>query len=257
MLVASIHVLRQHCTTHEVASFDRHSYSRISDQQDSKLATMAAIWNKVKNKGIETKLQGNISLLSRESNTRKKKFGVDLYDCLTTDKNKLLSVAAGTIFQSKQAELKQPFDTARDDMSGIQARRDIKQKDLDVLEVKGAHTMPDSTAGEKVKKAGASVSNAAAAAKIKAEMALLDREMKIRKEQFGLEVFELTKASDEAQKKGIKGAVAGVMSGLSQQEKDIQACIDEAKADVALIEAKITSKRREIEMLDDGVKINE
>lgn len=196
-------------------------------------------------------------MLERESNARKKKFGVDLYDCLTTDKNKLLSVAAGTIFQTKQAELKQPFDTARDDMSSIQIKKDIKQKDLDVLEVKGAHTMPDTTAGEKVKKAGAAVSNAATATKIKAEMALLDREMKIRKEQFGMEVFELTQASDADEKKGVKGAVAGVISSVSQQEKDIQACIDEAKADIALIEGKITSKQREIGMLDDDVKINE
>lgn len=211
----------------------------------------------MKNQGSKAKLQGNVSLLQRESTTRKKKFGVDLYDCLTTDKNKLLSVAAGTIFQSKQAELKQPFDAARDDMSGIQTKRDIKQKDLDVLEVKGAHTLPDTTAGEKVKKAAAAVSNAATAAKIKTEMALLDREMKIRKEQFGLEVFELTKASDAEEKKGIKAAVSGVMSGMSQQEKDIQACIDEAKADVALIEGKITSKEREIGMLDDAVQINE
>jgi hypothetical protein len=44
---------------------------------------------------------------------------------------------------------------------------------------------------------------------------------------------------------------------MSQQEKDIQACIDEAKADVALIEGKITSKEREIGMLDDAVQINE
>jgi hypothetical protein len=218
---------------------------------------MDGLWNKVKSKGIKTKLQGNISLLERESNTRKKKFGVDLYDCLTTDKNKLLSVAAGTIFQNRQAELKQPFDAARDDMSSIQVKRDIKQKDLDVLEVKGAHTLPDTTPGEKIKKAGAAVSNAATATKIKTEMALIDREMKIRKEQFGLEVFELTKASDADVKKGIKGAVAGVMSGLSQQEKDIQTCIDEAKADVALIEGNISSKQREISMLDDAVKINE
>ena len=205
----------------------------------------------MKNTGLKTKIHGEIALLEREATSRKKKFGVDLFDVLTQDKQKLLGVAAGTLFQGKQVDLKEPFDKARDDIAGIQAKKDIKQKDLDVLEVKGSHTLPDSTMNDKVKKAGKAVADAGTSAKLKTEMALLDRDMKIRKEQFGLEVFELVKASDSKEKQGISGAVQNALSNMSQQEKDIQACIDEAKADIALIEGKIESKRREIKMLDD------
>jgi hypothetical protein len=217
-------------------------------------------FQKAKNTAIKTKLRGDVALFEREVNTRKKKFGVELYDLMTNDKNKLLGMAAGTIFQNKQAEMKEPFDRARDDMGGIQARKDIKQKDMDVLEIKGAHSLPDNTAGEKVKKVGKSISDAGIHTKLRAEMALLDREMKIRKEQFGVEVFELTQASDEASSKKKRTSITDTVKNamkdkeVSQQEKDIQACIDEAKTDITIVDGKIQSKQREINMLDEEMK---
>ena len=210
-----------------------------------------SFWDKMKNKGLKTRCQAEIKLLERESNTRKKKFGVDLYDALTTDKKKMLNVVAGTIFKGKQAEVKEPFEKAKDDIAGILAKKEIKNKEIAVLEAHGSHTLPDYSAGDKAKKAAKAVSDAGKEAKIKAEMALLDREAKIRKEQFGLEVYALTTASDESAKKGVKGAVKNALANLSEQEKEIQQVIDEAKADVALIEGKITSKQREINLLDD------
>jgi len=216
---------------------------------------MASLWKKAKNAAIKTKIRGEIALLERECVGRKKKFGVELYNLLTNDKNKLLGITAGTLFEGKQKQIKEPFQRARDDMGGIQARKDVKQKDLDVLEVKGAHSLPDTTAEEKMRKVGKHMTDAGTSAKLKTEMALIDREMLIRKEQFGLEVFELTIASDEDQKKkGLKGVVKSALGNVSQQEKEIQSCVDDAKADVGLIESKIQSKRREINILDDEMQ---
>ena len=207
-----------------------------------------SVWDKMKKSGLKTKLRGEIALCERDIVGRKKTFGIELYDMMTTDKQKLLGVSAGTLFKDKQVELKEPFERARDDMAGIQARKDIKQKDLDVLEVNTADAMPDATLNEKMAKAGRAITNASNSTKLKAQMALMDRDMKIRKEQFGLEVYDLTKASEE-----------GGLDGLSEQEKDIQACIDTAKSDVASIEGKIKSKEDEIKMLDDemnGLNMN-
>jgi hypothetical protein len=213
-----------------------------------------SVWDKMKKTGQKTKLRGDIALIEREANGRKKRFGVDLYDSLTNDKNKLLGITAGTIFKGQQEELKEPFDRARDDIVGVQARKDIKQKDLDVLEVKGAHTLPDTTIGQKFTKAGRSVSNAGTGSKLRAEMAMLDREMKIRKEQFGVEVFDLSKASEGKESKGIKGAVANALSGLTQQEKDIQAIVDVAKKEIGEMEGRINSKQTEIGMLTEEMQ---
>jgi hypothetical protein len=210
-----------------------------------------SFFDKLKNKGLKTRCQAEIKLLERECNTRKKKFGVDLYDSLTVDKKKMLNVVAGTIFKGKQEEVKEPFERAKDDIAGVQAKKDIKNKELAVLEAHGSHTLPDYSVGDKAKKAGRAITDAGKEAKIKAELALLDREIKIRKEQFGLEVYAMTSASDEGDKKGVKGAVKNALANLSEQEKEIQQIIDEAKADVALVEGKITSKQREINLLDD------
>eukprot|EP00339_Tiarina_fusa_P015588 CAMPEP_0117005066 /NCGR_PEP_ID=MMETSP0472-20121206/5821_1 /TAXON_ID=693140 ORGANISM="Tiarina fusus, Strain LIS" /NCGR_SAMPLE_ID=MMETSP0472 /ASSEMBLY_ACC=CAM_ASM_000603 /LENGTH=211 /DNA_ID=CAMNT_0004706213 /DNA_START=122 /DNA_END=757 /DNA_ORIENTATION=- len=207
----------------------------------------------MKKTGQKTKLRGEIALAGRQIVGRKKTFGIELYDLVTNDKQKLLSVAAGTAFKGQQDSMKEPFERARDDIAGIQARKDIKQKDLDVLEVKGAHTLPDTTMGQKASKAGRAISEAGTGTKLRAEMALLDREMKIRKEQFGIEVFDLSVASDEGStKKGIAKRVSAAME--SETEKVIQACIDQAKKDVAFIQTGITSKQREIGSIDEEME---
>jgi hypothetical protein len=208
-------------------------------------------FDKAKKQAQRTKLRGDIILLERQTNTKKKAFGVEFYDLITNDKNMLLGVSAGTVFKGHREELKEPFERARDDIAGKKAQKDIHQKDMDVMEVKGAHTLPDATVGEKVNKAGAVMSNAASATKLSGKMALLDREMKIRKEQFGIEVFDYFSAPTDGEKKGgMKKRISEKISGLTQHEKDIQACIDAAKANVAEVEDKITSKNREIGFLD-------
>jgi len=214
------------------------------------------LWKKVKTTttafGTTTKLRGDITLLERDVTAKKKKFGIELYDLLTDDKKNLLGVAAGTIFKKQETELKEPFERARDDINEIQGRKDAKQQELDVLEVKSASTLPDTTVNEKMKKAGKAINDAAVSAKLKAEMALLDREIKARKEEFGIDVYELTKAAEEKKKGGISGAVTDALT--SQQEKDIQACIDRAKKDISPVETRMEGKKREIEQIKEESK---
>lgn len=210
------------------------------------------IWDKVKKEGQKVKLQGEIALLKRDITGRQKAFGVELYDLLTNDKQKLLGVSAGTLFKGQQEELKEPFERAREDVVGIQSRKDQKQKELDVLEVKGAHTLPDYTVGQKANKAGRAIANGAKGTKLQAEMAFLDREIKVRKEQFGVDVFALARNSEERKSKNPVKRLSTAVANLSQQEQDIQACIDKAKADVTRLEGKIHSKQMEIHSLNDG-----
>lgn len=214
------------------------------------------IWDKVKSGGQKVKLQGEITFLRREITGRQKTFGVELYNLLTNDKNKLLGMSAGTLFKGqseKQGELKDLFEGAREDIAAIEAKKDVKQKDLDVLEVKGAHTLPDSTMGQKANKAGRAFSNGAKATKLQTEMAWLDREIKVRKEQFGVDVYPVVQPTDEKDKsKNPVKRLSDAMANMSQQEQDIQLCIDKAKEDVNKLEGKIRSKETEIHSLDGG-----
>lgn len=209
---------------------------------------MSGWWDKVKKSTQKTKLRADIALAERESRSRQKKLGVDLYDVLTNDKQKLLGVSAGTLFKGKQDDLlKMALERARDDIAGKLARKEELQRKRDVLEVKGAHTMPDTTIGEKASKAGKAVTDAGTDTKLRAQQALLDREIKIRKEEFGLEIFHAVKPSEQKDR-GIKGAISNAIS--NDHEKDIQSVIDLAKKDVDAIDRKIQSLNRQMHMVD-------
>lgn len=212
------------------------------------------IWDKVKNNSKKLKLQGEISLLKREVNTRQKSLGVELYNIITNDKNKLLGMSAGTLFKSDQEELKDAFERARDDIANVGARKDILQNELDVLEVKSASTLPNTTVEQKMNKAGRAISNGARGTKLQAQMALLDREMKIRKEQFGVEVFADLKPSEGGKEKNPIKRISNAVAGLSKQEQDIMACIDTAIADVVKIEGRMKSKQHEISSIDEEME---
>ena len=212
-------------------------------------------WGNVKNAAEKTKLRGDIALTQRGITARKKKFGEDFYDVLTNDKQKLLGVSAGTLSvfkkgSQKDDELRNAFERVRDAIRGIQARKDELQKRLDVMEVKGSHTMPDETMGQKMSKTGKMFSDAGTGTKIRAQMTLIDREMKIRKEEFGVEVYDLAKTTVDKEKKGLKGAISKAMTGLSEQEKEIQTVVDTAKKDVEGIEGRVQSLERQMTFLD-------
>lgn len=209
----------------------------------------------MKNAAEKTKLRGDIALTQRGITARKKKFGEDFYDVLTNDKQKLLGVSAGTLSVFKKGlqkddELRNAFERVRDAIRGIQARKDELQKRLDVMEVKGSHTMPDETMGQKMSKTGKMFSDAGTGTKIRAQMTLIDREMKIRKEEFGVEVYDLAKTTVDKEKKGLKGAISKAMTGLSEQEKEIQTVVDTAKKDVEGIEGRVQSLERQMTFLD-------
>ena len=76
-------------------------------------------------------------------------------------------------------------------------------------------------------------------------MLLIDREIKIRKELFGLELFDILSETEENEtdgKKGIKKRISQTLSGVTQHEKDIQFTIDQFKKDISAIQERIRSK---------------
>eukprot|EP00536_Pseudo-nitzschia_multiseries_P000252 jgi/Psemu1/282195/fgenesh1_pg.4_\ len=214
------------------------------------------IWGSVKNAAEKTKLRGDVALAQRGITGRKKKFGVEFYDVLTNDKKKLLggSVSSGSlsVFKKNGQEdpLKDAFEKAHDDIRGMQARKEQLQLKLDVLEVKGSHSMPDRTMKQKMSKTGKMVTDAGTETKVRAQMALIDREMKVRKEEFGVIAYGHAKTTKDKGKKGLKGSISKAITNLSEHEKAIQAVVDTAKKDVDEIEGKVQSLQRQIMFLD-------
>ena len=157
----------------------------------------------VKKAAAKTKLQGEVLLIDREIASTKQKHGVLIYDALFQRHH-----AEGEKTPLPVEGLEAAFVAAMEDMADLQSKKLEKDHAIDALEEKqhaatkaAAETdqaegapattaTSHATAGERAKKAGKTIQNAGASTKLKAEMAYYSREMRVRKEIFGVQVFD-------------------------------------------------------------------
>lgn len=74
---------------------------------------------------------------------------------------------------------------------------------------------------------------------IQTDIALLDREVKSRKQSFGIEIYDLMEQLE-----------LDTSLSMEQKEAKIRNAFDQARKDIAVIEAKKECKREEIAVLD-------
>jgi len=91
---------------------------------------------------------------------------------------------------------------------------------------------------EKVRRASKSVVDAGAKQMLKTDIMFLDREINTRKQLFGTEIYDLMEELE---------AVEG-MSGQDKEAK-IRATFDNARKDIAVVQAKKECKREEMAVL--------
>lgn len=222
---------------------------------------MTGWFESVKNAAEKTKLRGNIILESNKKEGRKKEFGIQFYDVLTNDKQRLLGAVSSslTIFKKNpdDEDLGLAFEQANNDVRILKGRKEEFQQKLDIIEIKGSHTMPDVTLQQKISKNAKALTDAGNSTKIRAQMAIIDREIKIRKENFGVEVYDyvVVKTSD-TEKKGLKKSISKVLTrtSINEHEKEIQKVIDVAKNDIETQEARVISLERQIALLDSEME---
>ncbi|GKY91804.1 hypothetical protein MPSEU_000152100 [Mayamaea pseudoterrestris] len=201
-------------------------------------------WNRVKNEGAKAKLQAELKLLDREVNKRQKLFGVDLYDLLSQQ------AKLAPAFMSKlQAQVKEPYDQAKHDITKLQMDRLHLQEQIDLVQCNADRARPAYTTKGHLIKAGQTIKDTGIEAKLQAQVVLLDRNIKMRKETFGVDVFTLLQANPEAAKNNLIGNMA---AKLSSREQEIQKCIEKAKHDVTFIIKKKEYKEREIKERSSG-----
>jgi len=193
---------------------------------------MSGLWAKLQNAGRfvasagqKTKLKTEIALLDQNMKGRKQTFGVDVYDLMEQKK----TFGGKSETEPKVVEV---FESGEKDIAMIVEKKDAKQAEIDGL---GAQEgLPAETMGEKAKKAGNQARDAAVKTKIQAEMALLDREIKTRKQVFGVELFDAVMQ----------------LSGFEPTDTEVKAILDSAKQDVGEQQAKKDVKLEEINVLE-------
>jgi hypothetical protein len=194
---------------------------------------MSGFFQKVKNAGKfigaasqKTKLKAEIAFLDNTMKGRKQQFGVEMYDLM--DQKKTFGGKSET--EPKVVEV---FDAAEKDIAMIIEKKDAKQGEIDAL---GAQhkDLPAESYGEKAKKGVNQAKDAAVKAKIQAEMALLDREIKGRKQLFGIQLFDAVMQ----------------LESYDPTDTEIKAILDAAKQDLGEHQAKKDVKQEEINVLD-------
>ena len=193
---------------------------------------MNNIWGKVKNAGKfvqaagqKTKLKAEIALLDQNMKGRKQQFGVEMYDLMEQKK----TFGGKTETEPKVVEV---FEGCEKDIGMIIEKKDAKQAEIDGLGQTAG--LPAETVGEKAKKAGNQAKDAAIKTKVQAEMALLDREIKSRKQVFGIELFDAIMQ----------------LSAYDPTDTEIKAILDSAKQDIGEQQAKKDVKLEEINVLE-------
>jgi hypothetical protein len=220
---------------------------------------MASLWDKMKNTGTTAKLKGEIMLLEREKKVRKEQFGRDLYDLLNSEKGgNIFLVKTPSIFHSKEEAIRQPFERCKNNVESLLLDKHGHRQEIDRLQIDRERALPPTSNREKLDKAGQWVASTSAEGKHTAQIALLDRRIAQRKGEFGLEVYDAMHGDsrglgDDSSGRGnaVRAAVSTQLSKLSQKEKEIEDCVEQARKDVETIDRKIQSKRQEIRVLGE------
>lgn len=90
-----------------------------------------------------------------------------------------------------------------------------------------------------MKKAGKSVVDAGAKTMLKTDILFLDREIKTRKQKFGIEIYDLMEELENNDDLAV-----------SEKEAKIRASFDAARKDIAVIQAKKECKNEEMAVLE-------
>ncbi|KAL7581771.1 hypothetical protein ACA910_022304 [Epithemia clementina (nom. ined.)] len=92
---------------------------------------------------------------------------------------------------------------------------------------------------DKMKKAGKSVVDAGAKTMLKTDIMFLDREIKTRKQKFGIEIYDLMEELENNDDLAV-----------AEKEAKIRASFDAARKDIAVIQAKKECKNEEMAVLE-------
>jgi hypothetical protein len=213
----------------------------------------------VQNAGLRARLNGEILLIDRDLVARKKLFGVEIYDAIDVieKKNKTAILSTPNLFKGIEAQIKEPLELCRNEIRLMEGDKASKESEQTHLEVKRERDTKSNI--------GTWVSRSSADAKLTVEIALLERQIKIRKEKFGLDIWDIVahptslveNITTETKKEAGLGKVTGAMGGLakgvtskiavglgklSSDERTIQDIVEKAKEDVIFLERSKSRK---------------
>ena len=228
---------------------------------------MSGFFGKLKNTGVKAKLQGECAMLDREIKARKTKFGVELYDLIRKQEKEAPVKNMADIQGSFKSRIKEQWDKVREDIRQLEDKKAAFEVERTHEEVRRERGAPAVSVEERMAKAGSFVSSTGKETKLMAQIAMVDRDIKRRKEQFGIDVFEDAAAAMEKGgggtregggttkgggfKSGIKSAIGKGLQRVSPHEKNILHCVEMAVRDVESSTRSKNIRLREIDEIEE------
>ncbi|KAL3919622.1 MAG: hypothetical protein SGILL_003665 [Bacillariaceae sp.] len=176
----------------------------------------------------KAQLAAEIKLVERERTQRLQTMGVELYDLIDAQRKSQDSPSEGKI-RNVEKVLQVPLE---------KCSTDVRKWDLEVAEQQNTRELilvrPDKDKESLSRRVG----DQASMTKIATRIVFLQREMRLRKQEFGIQVWDVVSQPQW---------LHGDSCGLSKEELAVQACVNKAKDDIRLIEEKKNGKLEQIQ----------
>lgn len=207
---------------------------------------MQGVFDNVRKTAVKTKIRGEIALLDRQIYLLQCAFGIEYYDAV---------VAFGQQHRRYPipSAITNAFDQCRDD---IQVKLNEKAaKDLDIEHVvvnkERSAAMPPTANTSQLQRTSQWVTETATEGKLRLQVKLLERDIKLRKEQFGVAVFDAV-LQNATQKSNIKGALQN-MVGAGADERKVEEILRNSAREIGILRQQKQGKERELQAVDSGV----
>lgn len=232
---------------HQYYSIRESSNNQNSDSSTS--ATMPGVLGNALNAGKvagkKAKIRGEMVLLDRKIPSRKKAFGIELYDELSamTCSQDFYSTSNETISAVR------PMLLATDREIRALSNKKLQAKgDLDIAQARRAEAFPVKATNWKEKAANAATATGmmSTETKFKTKMALVNSQMNAIKEKFGLEIFPIL--DDIFDKTGTQQLP--VHSATDKDVNTVRFVFQKCKTDIDEIYRTKKEKREKIDSMD-------
>mmetsp|Transcript_106462 Transcript_106462/g.159243 ORF Transcript_106462/g.159243 Transcript_106462/m.159243 type:complete len:275 (-) Transcript_106462:104-928(-) len=207
---------------------------------DSIKAKAAQAGDATKLAAHKTKLRTDMMMIDREITNRQRAFGVSMYDHVSP-------LSQSSDFYAATDDLtnilRPPLINAQKEIQALAAKRVQLKESLAAAEAKRAGAFPEKadTVGKKVMNFGKAGVMHSGETKIKAELAIVDRQIKSHKQKFGLELYGTLAEAEDTR-------------GYLPSDRQVRSIYDQTRQDIQAMQAK--KKLKEEELISIGGTIH-
>jgi hypothetical protein len=190
----------------------------------------------------KTKLRTDMMMIDREITNRQRAFGVHMYDHVSP-------LSQSSDFYAATDDLtnilRPPLINAQKEILALAAKRVQLKESLAAAEAKRAGSFPQKAenAGQKLRNFGKAGVMHSGETKLKAELAIVDRQIKTHKQKFGLELYPALADAEDAR-------------GYLPTDRQVRSIYDQTRQDIHAMQAKKSLKEEELISLGATVNNN-